>query len=283
VSNTPGPDGDEWFVDNGHTPAIGRITPSGKITEYPLAAGEGACGIASGPDGNLWFTQPATVTASGTEQTPPLIGKVTPAGKITEYSSGLNQSAQPCDIATGADGNLWFADDGFVTAAIGRVTPSGQITEFSSGLEGGIGPDGSPLPPQPHSIVPGPDGDMWFTAGSCGEHSEADCVLQRIGTGAPAPNRLRLSIAHAGPAAGGRLTLSGSYTAARPGLVRLTLARRTGRRAHAVLTVTRFGWPGINGFGITAPGGQFRAGAYQLVAGASNGRQTATADISLIR
>jgi len=39
------------------TPAIGRITPSGTITEFPssLPAGSNPSGIVTGSDGNLWF------------------------------------------------------------------------------------------------------------------------------------------------------------------------------------------------------------------------------------
>jgi len=42
---------------------IGRITPSGTITEFPLPASHSAfdaqygAGITTGPDGNLWFTE----------------------------------------------------------------------------------------------------------------------------------------------------------------------------------------------------------------------------------
>ena len=38
--------------------AIGRITPAGTITEYPLPKGRsGPSGITAGPDGNMWFTE----------------------------------------------------------------------------------------------------------------------------------------------------------------------------------------------------------------------------------
>src|SRR5262245_9987926 len=50
-----GPDGNVWFTEsygvNGLK--IGRITPSGAITEYPLPASQGALAITAGPDGAL--------------------------------------------------------------------------------------------------------------------------------------------------------------------------------------------------------------------------------------
>jgi virginiamycin B lyase len=37
---------------------IGRITPTGTITELPIpTANSGPAGIAAGADGNLWFTE----------------------------------------------------------------------------------------------------------------------------------------------------------------------------------------------------------------------------------
>ena len=48
---------------------IGRITPGGAITEFPLPSpGSGPAGIAAGPDDNLWFT----------EQLGNKIGRITP-------------------------------------------------------------------------------------------------------------------------------------------------------------------------------------------------------------
>ena len=101
--------------------------------------------IAPGPDGNLWFTDVSTTT--------PAIGRITPGGAITEFSSGLNPGSRPSGIAAGPDGNLWFTDYG-TTPAIGRITPGGTITEFSSGLNPGSDPSG---------IAAGPDGNLWFT------------------------------------------------------------------------------------------------------------------------
>jgi virginiamycin B lyase len=54
-SITVGPDGNIWFVD-GNAPKIGRITPDGVITEFPVPSGDHPYAIVTGPDGNLWFT-----------------------------------------------------------------------------------------------------------------------------------------------------------------------------------------------------------------------------------
>jgi virginiamycin B lyase len=53
-----GPDGNIWFAEG---PKIGRMTPSGTLTEFTVpTANAGAWGITVGPDGNLWFTENAT-------------------------------------------------------------------------------------------------------------------------------------------------------------------------------------------------------------------------------
>ena len=52
-----GPDGNLWFTEDAGN-NIGRITPAGEITEFPLPTpGSGPAGITVGPDGNLWFTE----------------------------------------------------------------------------------------------------------------------------------------------------------------------------------------------------------------------------------
>lgn len=157
-----GPDGNMWF-SNGCGAQIGRITPSGTVTVYalptPVAAPVGdiptpspptPCigSLAAGPDGNVWFTDFRTDH----------VGKITPAGAVTEFSAGISASATPWGIAAGPDGNLWFTEgDGgppsYSAPRIGRITTSGAVTEFTQGLSAGTYPQG---------IVAGPDGNMWF-------------------------------------------------------------------------------------------------------------------------
>jgi virginiamycin B lyase len=77
------------------------------------------------------------------------IGRITPAGVITEFSIPTPHSG-PRAIAAGPDGNVWFSE--YRTDKIGRITPEGQVTEFTL--------------PRPNSgpgdITAGADGAMWF-------------------------------------------------------------------------------------------------------------------------
>jgi virginiamycin B lyase len=104
---TLGPGGDVWFT---HGPrrsrpsAIGRITQSGRITEY-TARGNFFGSIATGPEGNLWYTT----------EFPRRIGRMTPRGKVKTWRRG---AAAAGSIAVGPEGNLWFAAGDQNTIAI---------------------------------------------------------------------------------------------------------------------------------------------------------------------
>jgi virginiamycin B lyase len=134
-----GPDGNLWFTES-DVGKIGRITPSGQITEYPIRAGGGPYGITVGPDGNLWFT----------ERYANLIAKFSTAGQLLAEYTVPTANAQPWGITAGPDGALWFTEED--VDQIGRITVNGQITEFFT---------------QnccfPTFITTGSDGRLWFT------------------------------------------------------------------------------------------------------------------------
>ena len=96
---TLGPDGKMWFTEN-LANKIGRITPSGVITEFTgFSAASGPLGITAGPDGNLWFTE-----ISGNK-----IGRVTPDGAFTEFPIPTANS-RPAGIASGRGDKVWFTE-----------------------------------------------------------------------------------------------------------------------------------------------------------------------------
>ena len=156
------------------------------VTEFStgLTALNAPADIAPGPDGNLWFTEQGLL---------PGVGKITPAGTITEYPAAL--LTVPGDIVGGEDGGVWFTQDGLSesiaridpdTGAIvehavpsganvtgldaddegnlwfgeadkgmlGRIAPDGQVTEFDADLSGDE---------TIKDVAVGPDGWIWFT------------------------------------------------------------------------------------------------------------------------
>lgn len=115
---------------------------SGQIVTYhsPNAGhvGYGPGEITAGPDGNLWFT----------EQEGSAIGRITPCGAITEFTTSYSGGAD--GIVTGPDHNLWFMEN---SGSIGRITPDGTFTQFSAPSSSGLD----------NAITSGPDGNLWFT------------------------------------------------------------------------------------------------------------------------
>jgi streptogramin lyase len=151
---TLGPDGNVWFVQYGND-KIGRITPSGTITEFSIPnvpiGGSGPNGITLGQDGNLWYT----------EQKGSRVGRiaVTPVdGGYDVNITPLNLPATgrfPKDITRGPDGDnhIWF------TEQIGRVAKVTTGLFIDSTMEYGNGV----ITSAPLGIVNGPDGNLWFT------------------------------------------------------------------------------------------------------------------------
>jgi virginiamycin B lyase len=97
-SITVGPDNNLWFTESSAS-KIGRITTSGTITEFALAAGSAPQQIVSGPDGALWFTE------KGTNK----IGRLSTSGQLTELALAT-PSSQPFGIVKKQDGTLWFTE-----------------------------------------------------------------------------------------------------------------------------------------------------------------------------
>jgi virginiamycin B lyase len=104
-----GPDGALWFTE-ATGGRIGRITTSGKVTEYSggITPTEEPQGIAAGPDGAMWFTEYESYDSYRIRESK--IGRITRAGRISEYSKGLSGTSGPGDIVAGPDGNMWFVE-----------------------------------------------------------------------------------------------------------------------------------------------------------------------------
>lgn len=137
---TVGPDNALWFNESG-VQKIGRITTQGVLTEFPTP--DATFGIATGPDGNLWFT-----TYGG-------IGRMTTSGAVTVFpvpASFDPSEFAPFDIVRGPDDAMWFSvEQGY----IGRVTMSGSMTVFS--VPSILTADGGLF-----GLAFGPDGNVWY-------------------------------------------------------------------------------------------------------------------------
>ena len=220
---TSGPDGNLWFTEGGTPLKIGRITPTGTVTEF--SAGPSASipsqvllGITAGPDGNLWFAEYNQGTNTGG-----IIGRITKAGVVTEFPiPGVLLTPTPWAIAAGPDGNLWFTDAHDVM--VGRITTAGAITMFpanpgfafagiAAGADGNLWfPDAgnaidrittagvvaqfsAGVSSTGYGITAGPDGNLWFaefTGNKIGRITTAGTVTEFSSglTGSPGPREI---------------------------------------------------------------------------------------------
>jgi virginiamycin B lyase len=184
-----GPDNNEWFVENGRD-SVGKITPSGKVTSYPLpdAQSHMPVGISQGPDGNVWFV---AVDFYGHS---PEVGRVTPGGTITEYSLPSSCTLDSDSIVLGSDQKLWtsayclgYAMVSVTTSGTASIYPVAHpmsemmigfdhqiwgsfqryITEFNTTTHVQGRPIQIPLiggrSTYPWALTPSSNGDMWLT------------------------------------------------------------------------------------------------------------------------
>ncbi len=201
---TLGPDGNIWFTDNGNNrnTSIGRITPSGVITKFPIPTSRsGVSNITSGgSDRSIWFTETAAgkigrinVDQARLASDGSTIGMVEfaanrgPGNPCSVLGGTPAASANgPLDLVRGSDGNIWFTQN--LSGCIGRITSSGALTEFkiptrrnSAGAEIFIGPN---------SITAGPGGKLYFTENGdarIGSITTAGAIEEFAFTGAVLP------------------------------------------------------------------------------------------------
>ncbi len=149
-------------------PAFASAGPLGEPTFYDegLRPAAEIDYTTEGPDGNVWFVDHTSLSSDVSG-----LGKITPAGAITEYIcgetlSGCNPEARLTGITAGPEGDthLWFTDRGkhgdpSSPPSIGRIDSAspGTVEEFSIEAEGGNAES------TPQGIVAGPEGKLWFT------------------------------------------------------------------------------------------------------------------------
>jgi streptogramin lyase len=148
---TAGPDGNLWFTEY-FANQIGRITPAGVIKEYPiLTKNTFPMSIAAGSDGNIWFTEFYNPNPDRPDMFVNKIGRITPAGIITEYTIPDNPDEAKgslVGITAGPDGNIWFT----YGDKIGKITSQGIITSYPLRALSG-----------PAMITSGAGDTLWFT------------------------------------------------------------------------------------------------------------------------
>lgn len=196
---TPGPDGNLWFT-NTDSDMVGKITPDGEITQYPIGEGKLPYDIVAGRDGNLWFTENLNNKT----------GAVDTEGRLVHEYFAPGIDARPAGITSAPNGDIWWMNSGSgldPQSEVSRLTPDGTVTNYELapcacfGIGITTGPDGFlwgveelgvyqgdspgtldrisqdgqsivrfPIPAPPFTEqhlpawnAPGPDGRVWFT------------------------------------------------------------------------------------------------------------------------
>jgi virginiamycin B lyase len=151
VSGTPGPiapmaDGAMWFATtSGFLSRVAsdgnllRLASPGKGATGPAAQAAGAPGtMTRGADGALWFVH----------SNPAGIGRIDPAGKVTDFPIPASFGPELAGITAGPDGGLWFTAP--KNRMVGRMSPtSGHVTPFHTSWN-------------PYAITAGPSHAIWF-------------------------------------------------------------------------------------------------------------------------
>lgn len=123
-----------WFTEV-FGERIGRITSTGKITEFPVGV-QPSGDIVAGPEGDLWFA-----TSGGT------IGRFSPSsGKVAFFGRHAEHS-----VVAGLDGSIWFAKE---YGKVARIAPGGHISVID--LPGPV--------VRVKGLAVGSDGSIWYTA-----------------------------------------------------------------------------------------------------------------------
>jgi len=177
---TNGSDGNVYYGRTNVYNTVGGIIPAtGVIRDTYLGAGNQFWPFipATGPEGNIWVTDPRDATTTGNDNvgfaTPRVDTGLSPpdGGPLFQGGVDLTGNADPQAIAAGpADTSsnpgqaLWVAE--FSTNKIARLTPffsaggeGADVKEFT-GLSAGAHPTG---------IALGPDGNIWFSEYDAGK------------------------------------------------------------------------------------------------------------------
>jgi virginiamycin B lyase len=137
---TLGSDGNIWFTET-QTDIIGKISPSGQITEYSLRKGAAPASIVSGSDGNIWFVEPSAkvIAKMNTE------GELLAEYILNDVNTDIRQG-----LVSGPDGNIWFIPTNMNTVV--KMSTEGVILASYNTASSS------------KSLTNGPDGNLWFLA-----------------------------------------------------------------------------------------------------------------------
>jgi sugar lactone lactonase YvrE len=112
--------GGDLYVSSRLGPSIAYVGPSGGAVT-PFVTGMDTTGLTFGPDGTLYAAFTANSSPTG------LIYKVTPAGVVSTFATGLSG---PSHIAFGPDGDLYVTQA--AANIVSKISPSGVVSTLAA-------------------------------------------------------------------------------------------------------------------------------------------------------
>jgi streptogramin lyase len=126
-----GRDGNLW-LNQTHPSApqgeIVRVALDGSLKVFAMPKGTRPSGLASGPDGNIWFTDWSGNT----------IGRISPSFALRQFPLP-RRSAEPNAIVAGPSGRMWFTESSRI-ASIGMTVPEAELSARVLTFAGATGP-----------------------------------------------------------------------------------------------------------------------------------------------
>ena len=161
---TPGREGNMYWTTS-QANSVGAVTTAGSSTHTFFGGGNPAKPFAAvtGPDGNIWMTEPRDGTALGLGTSDGVSHAVPGSPPTIDNSFRLTGNADPFGIAAGSGGaaagpSLWATE--WTGNRIARLIPV-----CAGPACGAVVREYAPRPAgsKPYAITLGPDGNMWFT------------------------------------------------------------------------------------------------------------------------
>jgi hypothetical protein len=131
------PDGDMWFA---YAQGVGRITPQGAITTYPVAGVPH--GIAAGPDGYMWFTTSNKIVRIATDVVPPTSGNLllNPGFEQgTPLTSNVSSGPIPGWTTVPSFSEADYGASGLAAASVGTQVGGGNSFGWGGTMSANIG------------------------------------------------------------------------------------------------------------------------------------------------
>lgn len=155
---TFGGDGNVWVAENTH---VGRVTPAGKVTEFPMPQGVivvGQTGVTWAPDGLVWL-----LTSSGLTSLAPKNGRVQFYGAPRSLSGGA--------IVPTSDHTLWYTMEAATVTLVGYNLKTQQVSTYA--VPSRFGTHSAPA-----GMVLAPDGGLWLASDCIRDHTVVGALVR---------------------------------------------------------------------------------------------------------